>query len=43
MGIFENVKKFNFPIGEYVVVGSGLLAALGLREASDVDVAVTQK
>ncbi|MFA5841907.1 MAG: hypothetical protein WC835_03050 [Candidatus Paceibacterota bacterium] len=43
MNIAQRVKKLNFPIGEYVVVGSGLLDALGLRKANDIDVAITQK
>lgn len=43
MNIIEDVKKLNFTIGGYVIVGSGLLAVLGLREANDIDVAVTQK
>lgn len=30
-------------MGEYVVVGSGLLDALGIRDATDIDVAVSQK
>lgn len=30
-------------MGEYVIVGSGPLAALGIREANDIDVAVTPK
>lgn len=43
MNIIIEIKNLGFPIGEYVVVGSGLLAALGLREAGDLDIAVTQK
>lgn len=41
MDIFKELKKLNFPLGEYVVIGSGLLAVLGLREARDLDVAVS--
>lgn len=41
MNIIEKVKKFNFPSGEYVVVASGPLEALGIRKASDIDIAVT--
>lgn len=40
MDIFKKLKELNFPEGQYVVVGSGLLAAFGLREANDLDVAV---
>ncbi len=41
MNIFERVKKLGFPTGEYVIIGSGILAALGIRDANDIDVAVT--
>lgn len=43
MDIIKKAKELNFLDGEYVIIGSGLLAALGLREASDVDVAITPK
>jgi len=43
MDIFKKLKELNFPIGEYVLVGSGPLAARELREASDLDIAVTDK
>ena len=43
MNIFKKLKKLNFPLGEYVLVGSGPLAARGIREASDLDIAVTDK
>ncbi len=42
MTIFERVKKLNFPIGEYIVVG-GAMEARGIRKAGDVDFIVTQK
>lgn len=41
MDIIKDTKKLDFPIGEYVVVGSGLLAALGLRNANDIDIAAS--
>jgi hypothetical protein len=41
--IFRKLKELNFPLGEYVVVGSGPLAARGLREANDLDIAVSPK
>ncbi len=41
MNIFEKVKSLNFPTGQYVVVGSGILEAKGIRETHDVDVVVT--
>jgi hypothetical protein len=43
MNIFKKLKKLNFPSGEYVVVGSGPLAARGIREARDLDIAVSKK
>jgi hypothetical protein len=39
--LFSKLKELNFPKGEYVVTGSGILGALGLREVNDVDIAVT--
>lgn len=42
MNIFEEIKKLNLPAGKYVVVGSGAMAARGIREAGDVDVLVSQ-
>ena len=43
MDIFKKLKELNFPLGEYVVVGSGALAARNLREANDLDIVVTKK
>lgn len=43
MNIIERVKKLNFPFGEYVVIGGGILDALGIRSTDDVDLAVTPK
>lgn len=43
MNIVERVKKFNLPLGEYVIVGSGTLEALKIRSANDVDMAVTPR
>ena len=40
MNIIEGIKKFNFPPGEYVVVGSGPMAVHGLKEARDIDIVV---
>jgi len=42
MNIFEDVKILNLPVGEYAVVGGGVLAAHGLREYQDVDLIVTK-
>lgn len=41
MSIIEKIKELNFPPEEYVVIGSGTLDVLGIRPASDVDIAVT--
>jgi hypothetical protein len=43
MNIILEAKKLGFPLGEYVIVGSGILGALGLRESRDLDVAVSEK
>lgn len=43
MDIFKKLKELNFPLGEYVLVGSGPLAARGIRAANDLDIAVTLK
>lgn len=42
MDIFEEVKKLNLPLGEYVVVGSGPMAARGIRDYKDIDILVTK-
>jgi len=41
MNIFDEVKKLNFPPDKYVVVGSGPMAALGLKEPNDIDLVIT--
>ncbi len=41
MNIFEELKKLGLPEGEYVVIGSGILGALGIREIHDIDLIVT--
>jgi len=42
MTIFEIVKELDLPLGQYVVFGSGPLAAHGIRESGDVDLFVTK-
>jgi len=42
LNIFEKVKELNLPFGKYVVVSSGTLDVLGIRPASDIDIAVTK-
>jgi len=41
MDIVQEIKKLDFPVGKYVVVGSGPLAAHGLKEARDIDIVVS--
>lgn len=42
MNIIQKIKELNFPQNQYVVVGSGILDALGIRQANDIDIAVTE-
>lgn len=41
LNIFEQVKSLNLPLGEYAVVGSGVMAAHGIRDYKDIDILVT--
>ncbi len=41
ISIIERAKRLNLPSDKYVVVGSGVLEALGIRSANDIDIAVT--
>lgn len=41
MSIVSRVKKLEFPLDELVVIGSGILDALNLREADDIDLVVS--
>ena len=41
MDITLRVSALGLPLGEYVVVGSGILEALAIRAAGDIDLAVT--
>jgi len=40
MTIISRIKQLRLPYGQYVVVGSGTLEALGIRQAADIDIAV---
>lgn len=40
MNIFEELKKLEIPKEDFVVLGSGILSALGIREAKDIDLLV---
>jgi hypothetical protein len=42
MNIFEEVKKLNLFDGEYIILGSGILGALGIREVGDIDILVSE-
>ncbi len=41
MDIFKKLKELNLPLGHYVLVGSSSLAVRGIREANDLDIAVS--
>jgi hypothetical protein len=38
--IIEKIKVLNFPQDQYVVIGSGIMSALGIRDAGDIDISV---
>jgi len=40
MSIISKIKSLNFPPDQYVVIGSGILDALGIRPSVDIDIAV---
>lgn len=39
--IIERVKRLRLPLSEVVVIGGGILDALNLRQANDIDLAVS--
>ena len=41
MQILEKIKKLNFPVGQYVVVGGAVLTAHGIRDTEDLDILVS--
>lgn len=41
MDIYKEIDQLDLPTGEYVVLGSGILGALGIRAIADVDLLVT--
>ncbi len=43
MDIINQLKKLNFPEGEYIVVGSALMGLLGLKICNDLDIIVTPR
>ncbi len=42
MNLIQKIKELNLPKDQYVVVGSGILDILGIRKASDIDIAATK-
>jgi hypothetical protein len=40
MNIINKIKDLNLPFGKYVIIGSGILDALNIRNAVDIDIAV---
>ena len=41
MDIFAEVRKLGFSDSEYVVVGSGIMQAMGIKNVDDIDIVVT--
>lgn len=40
--IFKEIENLNFPAGEFLVAGSGIMAAKGIRPAYDLDIVVSE-
>jgi hypothetical protein len=43
LDLFNELRKFNLPVGEYIVCASGPLGIRGLREMKDLDLKVSDK
>ncbi len=43
MNIIQKIKELNLPNDQYVVIGSGTMDVLGIREAQDIDISVTEE
>jgi 8-oxo-dGTP diphosphatase len=43
MNIIQKIKELNLPNDQYVVIGSGTMDVLGIREARDIDISVTRE
>ena len=41
LDLFAELERLALPDGEYLVLGSGILGALGLRDVADIDLLVT--
>jgi len=42
MNLIKEIKKLGFPPDSYIIVGSGHLSAIGLKEPHDIDIVVTK-
>jgi hypothetical protein len=42
MNLKQRIAELNLSEGSYVVVGSGILGALNIRESNDIDLVVTE-
>ena len=42
MDIVSRVKELNFPLGHYVVYGSAVMEAHGIRKSKDVDILIDE-
>ena len=43
MNIKEKIASLNLPSGSFIVVGSGILGALKIRESNDIDLVVNRE
>lgn len=43
MNIIKKIKELNLPNDQYVIIGSGTMDVLGIREAQDIDISVTKE
>jgi hypothetical protein len=43
MDIVSQVKELNLPLGQYLVVGSGVMSVHGIRAHNDIDLLVTEE
>jgi len=43
MNIVDEVQKLGLPADSYIVVGSGILAALNIRDSNDIDMIVSSE
>lgn len=39
--IINSIKQLNLPSNDYIVIGSGILDALGLRQSGDIDLLIS--